>query len=82
MLIDRNLQNSQTVRCLYTKHLERQIELADVKIKVHKKKLQDLDLDMEIKRKTLRKLDLEILKLEREVSDFNAHCKHDCNTMY
>ncbi|XP_073338375.1 uncharacterized protein [Pagrus major] len=56
---------SQTVR-LYAKHLERQIELADVKIKLKKRKLQEMELDLEIKRRTLRKLDLEIQKLERE----------------
>lgn len=76
------LQTSQTVRCLYTRHLKRQIELAEVKIRLNKKKLQEVDLDMAIKQRTLRKLDLEIQKLEREVGDFNAHCKHDCITMY
>ena len=50
---------------------------AEIKIEVNKRKLQD----MEIKHKTLRKLDLEILKLEREVTFFSAHCNHDCNTM-
>ncbi|XP_050964044.1 uncharacterized protein LOC127164249 isoform X2 [Labeo rohita] len=59
--------NSQTVRPLYTMHLKRQIELAEVKIKVNKRKLQDMDTETEIKRKTLRKLDLEIQKLEREL---------------
>ena len=33
-----------------------------------KKKLQEMELDLEIKHWTLRKLDLEIQKLEREVS--------------
>ncbi len=41
-----------------------------------------MDLEMQIKRKTLRKLELEIQKLEREVSDFSTYCNHDCNTMY
>ncbi|KAK2896335.1 hypothetical protein Q8A67_010823 [Cirrhinus molitorella] len=59
--------NSQTVRHVYTTHLKRQIELAEVKIKLKKTKLQDMELDMEIKRKTLKKLDLEIQKLEREL---------------
>ncbi|KAI7796082.1 hypothetical protein IRJ41_013654 [Triplophysa rosa] len=57
---------SQTVRTLYAKHLERQIELADVKITLKKRKLQEMELDLEIKRRTLRKLDLEIQKLQRE----------------
>ncbi|RXN33974.1 C-type lectin domain family 10 member A [Labeo rohita] len=61
--------NSQTVRPLYTTHLKRQIDLAEVKIKVNKRKLQDMDTETEIKRKTLRKLDLEIQKLERELQD-------------
>ncbi|XP_073700107.1 uncharacterized protein [Garra rufa] len=71
MLDSRWLENSQTVRPLYTTHLKRQIELAEVKIKVNKRKLQDMDPEMEIKRKTLRKLNLEIQKLERELSDFS-----------
>ncbi|XP_073695113.1 uncharacterized protein [Garra rufa] len=71
MLGSRRLENSQTVRPLYTTHLKRQIELAELKIKVNKRKLQDMDTEMEIKRKTLRKLDLEIQKLERELSDFS-----------
>ncbi|KAG8009744.1 hypothetical protein GBF38_010554, partial [Nibea albiflora] len=58
---------SQTVRTLYAKHLEKQIELADVKIRLKKRRLQEMELDLEIKRRTLRKLDLEIQKLE-EVS--------------
>ncbi|XP_050964045.1 uncharacterized protein LOC127164249 isoform X3 [Labeo rohita] len=66
-LDSRRLENSQTVRPLYTMHLKRQIELAEVKIKVNKRKLQDMDTETEIKRKTLRKLDLEIQKLEREL---------------
>ncbi|KAI7799583.1 putative zinc finger and SCAN domain-containing protein 20-like [Triplophysa rosa] len=57
---------SQTVRTLYAKHLERQIELADIKITLKKRKLQEMELDLEIKRRTLRKLDLEIQKLQRE----------------
>ena len=69
------LQNSQAIRQLYAKHLQRQIQLADVDIQLKKKKIQDLTLESEIKRRTMRKLDLEIKKLEREVSyAFNAHC--------
>ena len=52
------------MRRLYTKHLQKQIELADVKIALKKRKLQAMELDIEIKRRTLRKLDLEIEKLE------------------
>ncbi|KAM9500933.1 uncharacterized protein Hap1MRO34_006915 isoform 1-T1 [Clarias gariepinus] len=74
--------NSQTVRYLYTTHLKRQIELSEVKIDVNKRKLQYMDLDMQIKRKTLRKLELEIQKLQTEVSDFSSYCNHDCNPMY
>ncbi|XP_073695106.1 uncharacterized protein [Garra rufa] len=70
-LDSRRLENSQTVRPLYTMHLKRQIELAELEIKVNKRKLQDMEPDMEIKRKTLRKLDLEIQKLERELTDFS-----------
>ena len=43
-------------------------DLADVKIKLKRRKIQEMELDLEIKRWTLRKLDLEIPKLEREVS--------------
>lgn len=82
MLTKRCSQSSQTVRYLYTTHLKRQIELTEVKIDVNKRKLQDMDLEMQIKRNTLRKLELEIQKLEREVSDFSSYCNHDCNTMY
>lgn len=82
MLTKRCSQNSQTVRYLYTTHLKRQIELSEVKIDVNKRKLQDMDLDMQIKRKTLRKLELEIQKLQTEVSDFSSYCNHDCNPMY
>ena len=82
MLTRRCSQNSQTVRYLYTTHLKRQIELTEVKIDVNQRKLQDVDLEMQIKRKTLRKLELEIQNLEREVSDFSSYCNHDCNTMY
>ncbi|KAM8829050.1 uncharacterized protein AB9W97_004681 isoform 2-T2 [Spinachia spinachia] len=59
--------NSQTVRCLYTKHLTKQIELAEAQIAVSKKSLQDLDLGIEIKKRTLRKLELEIKILEKEL---------------
>ena len=43
-------------------------ELADAKNKLKKRKLQEKELELEIKRWTLRKLDPEIQKLEREVS--------------
>ena len=59
------LQTSTTVRCLYTRHLTKQIELADSQVALNKKILQDLDLGIEIKKKKLRKLDLEIKKLEK-----------------
>ncbi|KAM8771854.1 uncharacterized protein AB9X84_005780 [Acanthopagrus schlegelii] len=51
---------------LYAKHLEKQIELADVKFKLKQRKIQEMEQDLEIKCRTLRKLDLEIQKLERE----------------
>ena len=62
------LQTSQTVRKLYAKHLEKQIELADIKIKLKKRKLQEMELELEFNRQTLRRLDLEIKKLERGVN--------------
>ena len=69
------LQNSQAIRQLYATHLQRQIKLADVQIQCKKKKMEHMALDAEIKRRTITKLDLEIKKLEREVSyAFNAHC--------
>ncbi len=55
--------------------------MTEVKIDVNKRKLQDMDLEMQIKRKTLRKLELEIQNLEKEVSDFSSYCNHDCNTI-
>ena len=76
------LQNSQTVRCLYSQHLKKQIELAETQVALNKRSLQDLDLGIEIKKKKLRKLDLEIKKLEKEVNDFNPYFKHICKTMY
>ena len=39
-----------------------------MKIQVKKRELKDMELDSQMKHKTLRKLDLEIEKLEREVS--------------
>lgn len=48
--------------------MRRQIELAELKIKYKKRKMEDLALESEIKRRTLRKLDLEIKKLEQEAS--------------
>ncbi|XP_053716553.1 uncharacterized protein LOC128756230 isoform X2 [Synchiropus splendidus] len=72
--------DSQAINQLHANHLRRQIQLADVDIQYKKKKLEDLALESEIKRRTIRKLDLEIKKLEREESyDINAlqaDCKH------
>ncbi|KAM8881900.1 uncharacterized protein ACB058_001964 isoform 1-T1 [Synchiropus picturatus] len=72
--------DSQAINQLHANHLRRQILLADVDIQYKKKKLEDLALESEIKRRTIRKLDLEIKKLEREESyDINAlhaDCKH------
>ncbi|KAA0721341.1 hypothetical protein E1301_Tti019759 [Triplophysa tibetana] len=59
-------ETSQTVKRLNAKHLERQIEMADVKITLKKRKLQEMELDLEIKHRTLQKLVLEIQKLQRE----------------
>ncbi|XP_075890913.1 uncharacterized protein LOC142893852 isoform X3 [Nelusetta ayraudi] len=68
-------ENSQVIRQLHAQHLQRQIQLADLGIQYKKRKIEDLLLESEIKRKTIRKLDLEIKKLEREVSHaFSAHC--------
>ena len=50
---------------------EKLIELADAQIAVSKS-LQDLDLGIEIKKKTLRKLYLEIKKLEKEVTSIHT----------
>lgn len=48
-----------------------------------KKKMENLALESEIKKRTIRKLDLEIKKLEREVSyAFNAHCMLTVTQMY
>ena len=41
-------------------------ELADIKIRLKNRELQEMELDLEIKRRTLRKLDLEIQKLEEK----------------
>lgn len=62
VLTDVFLQNPQTVRRLYGVNLQKQAELAEVKIKCQKRKLEDMDLDRQIKKKTLRKLELEIKK--------------------
>ena len=48
-----------------SEHLSKQIELADSQVALNKRSLQDLDLGIEIKKKKLRKLDLEIKKLEK-----------------
>lgn len=59
---------------MYGNHLRRQIELADIDIQYKKKKMENLALESEIKKRTIRKLDLEIKKLEREVRyAFNVH---------
>ena len=74
------LQNSQTIRVLYAKHLQKQVELAEVKIQREKRNLEVIDLDIEIKKRKLRILDIEIENLEREVSRHSsAHCNHICN---
>lgn len=41
--------------------------MAEIKIEENKRKLQVMDVEMGIKHKTLRKLDLEMQKLKREV---------------
>lgn len=40
----------------------------EIKVKCHKKRLQDLELDIRLNRGIPRKLDLEIQKLEGKVS--------------
>ncbi|XP_076602126.1 uncharacterized protein LOC143329876 isoform X3 [Chaetodon auriga] len=69
VLIVVRLQNSQTIKQLYATHLRRQIQLADVEMAYKTKKLEDLALESEIKRRTMRKLELEIKKLERELRE-------------
>nr|XP_046187262.1 uncharacterized protein LOC124015818 isoform X2 [Oncorhynchus gorbuscha] len=61
--------SSQAIRKLYGNHLRRQIELADIDIQCKKKKMENLALESEIKKRTIRKLDLEIKKLERELQE-------------
>ncbi|XP_078032216.1 uncharacterized protein LOC144467454 [Epinephelus lanceolatus] len=61
--------NSQAFRQLYANHLRQQIQLADAGIEYKKKKMEDLALEFEIKRRTMRKLDLEIKELERELQE-------------
>ncbi|XP_055737457.1 uncharacterized protein LOC129822926 isoform X2 [Salvelinus fontinalis] len=74
-LDSRRHESSQAIRKLYGNHLRHQIELADIDIQYKKKKMENLALESEIKKRTIRKLDLEIKKLEREVRDaFNVHC--------
>ncbi|KAA0718471.1 hypothetical protein E1301_Tti015447 [Triplophysa tibetana] len=58
--------SSQAIRKLYGNHLRRQIELADIDIQYKRKQMENLALESEIKKRTIRKLDLEIKKLERE----------------
>ncbi|XP_036968163.1 SH3 domain and tetratricopeptide repeat-containing protein 1 isoform X2 [Acanthopagrus latus] len=58
------LNTSQTVKTI--RKAPGETELAEVKIKLKKRTLQEMELDLEIKCRTLRKLDLEIQKLERE----------------
>ncbi|KAM9394774.1 uncharacterized protein ACWYII_000144 isoform 3-T4 [Salvelinus alpinus] len=75
--------SSQAIRKLYGNHLRRQIELADIDIQYKKKKMENLALESEIKKRTIRKLDLEIKKLEREVRyAFNVHCMLTVTQMY
>nr|XP_046205209.1 uncharacterized protein LOC124035674 isoform X2 [Oncorhynchus gorbuscha] len=61
--------SSQAIRKLYGNHLRRQIELADIDIQYKKKKMENLALESEIKKRTIRKLDLEIKNLERELQE-------------
>ncbi|XP_071258993.1 myb/SANT-like DNA-binding domain-containing protein 4 isoform X4 [Salvelinus alpinus] len=75
--------SSQAIGKLYGNHLRRQIELADIDIQYKKKKMENLALESEIKKRTIRKLDLEIKKLEREVRyAFNVHCMLTVTQMY
>ncbi|KAM9452063.1 uncharacterized protein ACWYII_011675 isoform 5-T16 [Salvelinus alpinus] len=68
-LDSRRHESSQAIRKLYGNHLRRQIELADIDIQYKKKKMENLALESEIKKRTIRKLDLEIKKLERELQE-------------
>ena len=71
------------MRQLYVNHLRRQKQLADIDMHYKKKKMENLALESEIKKRTIRKLNLEIKKLEREVSyAFNAHCMLTVTQMY
>ncbi|KAM9416973.1 uncharacterized protein ACWYII_023320 isoform 4-T4 [Salvelinus alpinus] len=82
-LDSRRHESSQAIRKLYGNHLRRQIELADIDIQYKKKKMENLALESEIKKRTIRKLDLEIKKLEREVRyAFNVHCMLTVTQMY
>ncbi|KAL7388921.1 hypothetical protein ABVT39_023412 [Epinephelus coioides] len=81
-LIKARWYSANFVRALYGKHLERQIELAEVKIQVEKRKLQEMELDLEIKRRTLVKLDLEIQKLESEETVRRLHNSEGNNRRY
>ncbi|KAA0713558.1 hypothetical protein E1301_Tti019995 [Triplophysa tibetana] len=67
-LDSRRHESSQAIRKLYGNHLRRQIELADIDIQYKKKQMENLALESEIKKRTIRKLDLEIKKLERELT--------------
>ncbi|XP_074538431.1 uncharacterized protein LOC141799884 [Halichoeres trimaculatus] len=58
--------NAQTIRVLYAKHLQKQVELAGLKIQREKRNLEAIDLDIEIKKRKLKILDMEIQKFERE----------------
>ncbi|XP_067089768.1 uncharacterized protein [Osmerus mordax] len=68
--------SSQAIRKLYGNHLRRQIELADIDIQYKKKKMENLALESEIKKRTIRKLDLEIKKLERELQEDDTADDH------
>nr|XP_046191644.1 uncharacterized protein LOC124020451 isoform X1 [Oncorhynchus gorbuscha] len=82
-LDSRRHESSQAIRKLYGNHLRRQIELADIDIQYKKKKMENLALESEIKKRTIRKLDLEIKNLEREVRyAFNVHCMLTVTQMY
>ncbi|KAM9459088.1 uncharacterized protein ACWYII_010833 isoform 2-T2 [Salvelinus alpinus] len=72
--------SSQAIRKLYGNHLRRQIELADIDIQYKKKKMENLALESEIKKRTIRKLDLEIKKLEGGEICLQCTLYANCNT--
>lgn len=74
------VQKSQTLRRLHTTHLRRQIQLAELQICTERKRQEQLELGRKIKLKRLRILDLELEKLESQVSHFSVKV-HDCSIM-